>query len=142
MIFRSLFKEDSSLIADLFSQSFSDGWTKEMLLSGFDSGGLKAIGAFDGDSLIGVITYSVGVDFADIEDVAVKKEERRKGIANALVEMAIEDSFLAVDKIFLEVRERNESAINLYKKNGFNQISIRKKYYEDGENALILVKEK
>ena len=142
MIFRSLFKEETPLIAELFKQSFSDGWTEEMLVLGFETNGLKAIGAFDSDRLVGVITYSVGVDFADIQDVAVKKEERRKGIANALVEMAIEDSFVAVDKIFLEVRESNESAINLYKKNGFNQISVRKKYYEDGENALIFVKEK
>lgn len=142
MIFRSLSKNDSCLIAQLFSQSFSDGWTKEMLVSGFETGGLKAIGAFDGEQMVGVITYSIGVDFADIEDVVVQKTFRRKGIASALVEMAIEDAFNGVKKIFLEVRQSNEGAINLYKKKGFNQISIRKKYYEDGENALIFVKEK
>ena len=73
MNFRSLSKNDSCLIAQLFSQSFSDGWTKEMLVSGFETGGLKAIGAFDGEQMVGVITYSIGVDFADIEDVVVQK---------------------------------------------------------------------
>ena len=44
-------------------------------------------------------------------------------------------------KIFLEVRKSNIPAINAYKKAGFNQISVRKKYYSDGEDALILIKE-
>ncbi len=142
MIFRSLCKDDSRLIAEFFSNSFSDGWTEGMLVSGFEKSGLKGIGAFKNDKLVGVITYSVGVDFADIEDVVVSKSERRKGVASSLVEMAKEDAFKAVDKIFLEVRESNENATNLYKKNGFKQISIRKKYYKDGENALIFLKEK
>ena len=41
--------------------------------------------------------------------------------------------------IFLEVRESNQVAINFYKKNKFNQISIRKNYYsEPNENAIIM----
>ena len=37
----------------------------------------------------------------------------------------------------LEVSDRNNSAINLYKSVGFKQIFLREKYYEDMSNALI-----
>ena len=32
-------------------------------------------------------------------------------------------------------------SINLYKKMGFNAISVRKGYYDDGENAIVMIKE-
>ena len=47
-------------------------------------------------------------------------------------------------QIFLEVRESNQAAINLYEKSGFHQIDLRKNYYplEKGgkEHAIIMVK--
>jgi len=40
--------------------------------------------------------------------------------------------------VFLEVHERNQVAVNLYKTVGFRQIHIRRAYYKDGANALVL----
>ena len=48
---------------------------------------------------------------------------------------------LGVNKVFLEVRSSNISAIALYEKKGYTKISVRKKYYADGEDALVMVKE-
>ena len=48
---------------------------------------------------------------------------------------------LELKKLFLEVRESNEVAINLYIKFGFKKISKRTKYYDDGETAVIMLKE-
>jgi len=42
--------------------------------------------------------------------------------------------------VFLEVKEGNFPAINLYQKAGFQQITIRKNYYGDGKNAVIMKK--
>ena len=58
-------------------------------------------------------------------------------IENAINELKNQD----LNKVLLEVRESNLPAKNLYIKHGFEQISIRKKYYSDGENAVILIKE-
>ena len=44
-------------------------------------------------------------------------------------------------KVYLEVREGNNNAIKLYKKHKFEEKYLRKKYYDDGENALIFEKE-
>ena len=43
--------------------------------------------------------------------------------------------------MFLEVRSSNTPAINLYKKAGFTNLSVRKKYYDDGEDAVVMAKE-
>ena len=43
-------------------------------------------------------------------------------------------------KIFLEVNQKNLNAIKLYKKNNFEEISVRKNYYGLNEDALIMVK--
>ena len=141
MIFRSLESSDSAAIADLFEKSFSDGWDENMLRSGFNGGLLHALGAFDGQKLVGVITYSLGIDSADVEDLAVLPEMRRKKIAKLLVIQAIERIKRSVGKILLEVRETNAAAIALYISVGFKKISVRKKYYADGENALVMAKE-
>ena len=47
-----------------------------------------------------------------------------------------------VNRLLLEVRESNFSAIGTYEKSGFARLSIRKGYYCDGENAVVMVKER
>ena len=42
--------------------------------------------------------------------------------------------------ISLEVNELNNSAISLYKKAGFEEVGIRKKYYNGKDNAIIMTK--
>jgi len=44
------------------------------------------------------------------------------------------------NKFLLEVNEKNKKALKLYKKIGFEEISIRKNYYGKDENAVIMIK--
>ena len=44
------------------------------------------------------------------------------------------------ERISLEVRVSNERAQNLYRKYGFETISIRKNYYENAEDAYVMMK--
>lgn len=84
-----------------------------------------------------VILYD-SVDVWEIMKIAVKKEHRRKGVGEELLKYI---SSLIHMPIMLEVRENNIGAIEFYKKNGFEQIAIRKNYYTDtGEAAYIMVK--
>lgn len=138
----SLNSEDCYIIAKFFKENFSDGWTEEMLLSAFNAGRFNALAAKIDEEIIGVITFSLSVDSADVEDVVVLKSKRGQGVGSALIEEAVNKIQNAgVKKVFLEVRENNLPAIGAYKKFGFNQISVRKKYYSDGENALVMLKE-
>jgi ribosomal-protein-alanine N-acetyltransferase len=142
MTVSKLTKCDCKIIAALFERAFDDGWTEKMLLSAFDTERFHALGVFDGDDLVGAITFSYSVDTADIEDVAVDNAYRKKGIGERLVNKALdkikEDK---KEKVFLEARANNIPAINLYQKVGFENLSVRKKYYDDGEDAVVMVKE-
>ena len=130
------------LIVDLYKDHFSDGWNKEMLVSSFNGGRFLCLGAFDNETLVGIITLTLGLDDADIEMVFTSPSFRKKGVADLLIENAINElKNQDLNKVLLEVRESNLPAKNLYFKHGFEQISIRKKYYSDGENAVILIKE-
>lgn len=129
-------------IVSLYGSDFEDGWNERMLLSSFNGGRFLCYGAFIDGVLVGVITLTVGLDDADIESVFTLRSARRKGVADALILTAVSDlKDLGKKNVLLEVRESNIPAKNLYFKHGFNQISVRKKYYSDGENAIILAKE-
>lgn len=133
---------DASRIICLYEGDFSDGWNKDMLVSAFNEGRFHAFGMEEKGELIGFIGITLSADFADIESVYVDKNFRRQKIANTLVDKAL--NFICekgLNKTLLEVKETNENAIALYEKAGFKRISIRKKYYQDGSNAIIMARE-
>jgi ribosomal-protein-alanine N-acetyltransferase len=74
---------------------------------------------------------------AELLRLAVLPEERRRGIARALVAEGIERLLAAgVQVCFLEVRADNGPAIALYERLGFARIGRRRGYYRDGSDAL------
>ena len=141
MIFLPLTTAHVDYVVDLQNSCFPDGWSKQNLLDGLNGANLKGIVVFENDRLLGFLTYSANEDFAELNDILVAPEERRKGVANALMGEFIALLKGQTQKIFLEVRASNESAQALYFKWGFDKLSVRKKYYQDGEDALVLQKE-
>jgi len=80
-------------------------------------------------------------DECELLSIAVEPAERGKGLAKTLMEYCCNElAKLGVHKFFLEVRESNIAAISLYKKLGYKKISERKKYYANGEAAIIMQK--
>ena len=142
MTTKKLSSKEVDLIVEFNQQFFSDGWTENSLISAFNSNGFNILVALEGEEVVGYIAYTIGLDSADIESVVVKPSERKKGIAGNLIDGAQKDiARCGIDKILLEVREGNIPAISLYIKNNFSVISKRNKYYHDGENALVMIKE-
>ena len=85
------------------------------------------------NKVCGYLMVLDSIDVYEILAIATIEEYRNKGIAQELLDK------IKTKDIFLEVRESNQVAINFYKKNKFNQISIRKNYYsEPNENAIIM----
>ena len=85
------------------------------------------------EKICGYLMVLDSIDVYEILAIATIEKYRNKGIAQELLDK------IKTKDIFLEVRESNQVAINFYKKNKFNQISIRKNYYsEPNENAIIM----
>lgn len=141
MIFCSLCQKNVNEIENLW-QNFSDKWSIDQMLSAFESGRFFVIGAYQNQKLIGVICASIAIDESDIELVYVDQDCRRQGVARSLVENAFTAlKEKGVNGVFLEVRESNLPAIKLYESTGFLKLSVRKNYYQDGENAVVMKKE-
>lgn len=76
-----------------------------------------------------------------IVSIAVLPENRSKGVASSLLEKALEGfRVYKVSEIFLEVRESNKIAINLYQKFGFKISRHVKGYYKDGETSCVMTR--
>lgn len=90
---------------------------------------------FIGTELVGYLKYEVTFEVVNIIDVFVEENYRNRGIATKLFENLLKN--VKPEKFMLEVNENNVNAIKLYKKFGFVNIHVRKKYYKEGD-ALIM----
>jgi ribosomal-protein-alanine N-acetyltransferase len=94
----------------------------------------------DGDVAGYAVTQWV-LDEIHILNLATAKKFQRHGVASALLEFLLDRGRKkGMRDLFLEVRASNEAAQKLYEKFGFTKLNIRKRYYPDGEDALILHK--
>lgn len=93
------------------------------------------------------VELSVDVDKAGYErighllDLAVEREHRREGIGSSLLR-EIEKYSRSRDayEIWLEAREGNLTAREFYHERGFKDMGVRRGYYPDGTNAIIMRK--
>ena len=131
-------------IAELERQCFSKPWNEQMLAEELDNPTASFIVAVgDNGQVLGYAGISVIAGEGYIDNVAVREEYRRQGIAQALL-----DVFLRFGKahqlafLTLEVRASNAPAKQLYLKHGFEQVGRRKDYYDaPKEDAIIMTKE-
>lgn len=75
-----------------------------------------------------------------IVSVAVLPEYRNRGLATALIKQALKAlaEHYGCEEAYLEVRVSNDVAISLYHKLGFVSREVHRRYYADGEDALIM----
>lgn len=84
---------------------------------------------------------------AEIDFICVDSKKQRRGIASMLLKefestLKLCQNYLEQQtKIFLEVGLNNCQAISLYRKFGFHEVSVRKKYYKNLEDAVLMEKE-
>jgi ribosomal-protein-alanine N-acetyltransferase len=95
--------------------------------------------------IIGYGVMSLGAGEAHVLNVCVREEYRSLGFGRRLLEHLLERAQTSgVSEAFLEVRPSNLAAIRLYQRLGFEQIGIRRGYYQapDGrEDAIVLKRE-
>jgi len=82
------------------------------------------------DKTIGYLIAMLTVDTADILNIGIDPDFKRQGYGTALLNHLIEElKKRNIGEILLEVRAGNKSAIQFYKSQGFEEISVRKNYY-------------
>lgn len=100
---------------------------------------MSYIYVIDDNGIIGYISLYFDMFDVEILNFCISKKYQNNKLGTGLLEYVI-NVFRSkkAEGFILEVRESNLRAIHLYEKLGFKRISIRKGYYSNGENALVL----
>jgi ribosomal-protein-alanine N-acetyltransferase len=96
------------------------------------------------DVVLGYCILAMAVGEAHILNICVSPTEQGQGIGRKMLENLIDYARGRAETMFLEVRPSNKVAITLYQNMGFNEIGIRKGYYEaenGREDAIMLALE-
>lgn len=139
MLIRKMTLEDIHAVAEIETKCFSLPWSEKSFEDSINREDTIFLVCED-EVITGYIGMYLSFDEASITNVAVSPEFRKKGYGEQLVAHAKEAAKAAnTECIFLEVRVSNEPAISLYKKQGFEELGIRKKFYEHPvEDAIIM----
>ena len=126
-------------VAPIERAVFSDPWSqrdfRECLAVGVPFFVAEASGA-----VVGYVIAHYAVDEAEILNLGVMPAHRRRGVGRALVEaMLARLRQRGITAVFLEVRESNANAQQLYTALGFTRVGRRRNYYRlPTEDAVIL----
>ena len=141
IVYRKWAYEDILAIAELETKCFSDPWSFSMLADTFFNENVLTA-AEEGGKIVGYgFVVSAGED-ADLANIAVDENFRRRGIAAGILDnLEGAAASAGVKRMFLEVRVSNAAAMLLYLKRGYVGRYVRPRYYGDGEDALIMQKD-
>ena len=138
--FKKMDIQDLEEIKDVLLSDFDDFWSYEVLREELLSDSSLYIVAKKQNEIIGFAGIKIIIDEADIMNIVVKKSYRNNGIGSLLLEnLILTSNKKNLNFINLEVDCKNTIAINLYKKFGFEEISLRKNYYKNND-AMIMKK--
>jgi len=131
--------KDLDIVMEIEELSFPDCWVEGMFLAEMDGPISNAVVAEEDERVVGYSVYRVILDECHLMNLAFHPEMRREGRGRRLLKWVIADCMTqAVEYMFLEVRPSNRAGLQLYAKFGFKVIDVRKKYYKNGEDALIM----
>lgn len=141
IIFRLMREEDIDQVVEIEKASFTTPWSQEAFYNEMNHNKFAVYIVIEQNSkLIGYCGVWIVVDEAHVTNVAILPEYRGKKLGEALMRklMSIAKDRGAIS-MTLEVRVTNYIAQSLYRKLGFQDGAIRKKYYTDNqEDALVM----
>lgn len=131
--------QDLENIKDCLLTDFDNFWSYNILKQELENGKSKYFVVKQENEIVGFAGIMLIIDEVNIMNIVVKKDKRNLGIGSSLLEEIIRYSKIHnATSITLEVNEKNIPAIKLYEKYGFKQVGLRKKYYNNEDNAILM----
>lgn len=127
-------------IEENIEEEFDKFWNKEVLQSELGNPASSYIVALDENkNVVGYAGIWQPLEEAHITNIVTKKDKRQNKIGTKMIEKLISMAQKRkLNNITLEVNVNNMPAINLYKKYQFKQVGLRKKYYNNTDDAIIM----
>lgn len=141
---RPMRPEDLPAVAELERRCFTVPWEEATFRRLLGNGRARAWSAVDGAGEVAGYAVLWETDRgAQLGNLAVRPERRRRGLGRRLVREALRAARASgCRRLFLEVRESNEAALALYRELGFRTLGRRVDYYRSPrEDALVMAKE-
>ena len=130
--------EDLYNISSILQSDFDDFWNYNILNNELKSTNSIYIVAKLDNEIIGFAGITTILDESEINNIVIKKQCRQKGYSKLLLNELINISKQRnCKKINLEVNSENIPAINLYKSFNFENVGLRKGYY-NGKDAILM----
>ena len=141
VIVRKAVRTDDKGIYEVEQDSFSTPWSLPAVQRELESErALYYVLEQEDGTIVGYAGLWQVLDEGQITNIALRKEFRHQGYGELLVRVLMEAAWEAgCTEIFLEVRISNQGAIRLYRKLGYEVLSVRKHYYSDPvEDAYVM----
>lgn len=140
----SIVNVQENYIDDIFAIEQSEiivPWSKDALLDLIRKQNIIFRVMLKDDIVIGYYSFQKIFEEGYINNIAIKREYQSQGYGTQLFQDLLERAEkFEVKALTLEVETDNEKAIKLYKKFGFIQEGIRKNFYKNTKDALIMWK--
>ena len=132
----------NSIYLDTLQELFSDVFTKNSVLKDLENNTFTNYLVYILDNQpVAFINYYTMYERSELININVIADYQNQKIATKLMDSMIKDCIAKnISSITLEVKVTNQVAIHLYKKFGFQEVSIRKSYYQ-GIDAILMKKE-
>jgi ribosomal-protein-alanine N-acetyltransferase len=122
-----------ALDAELFGPT---AWTPAMFWSELAAGDSRwyTVAEMADGALAGYAGLLVSGSEADVQTIGVRPASQRRGLGALMLRaVTAEAVHRGATSLLLEVRADNEPAIRLYTREGFERISLRRRYYQPGD---------
>lgn len=139
ILIRSFTQNDFTMICDKLLTEYDDFWTPSVLASELKNPNSSYFVAEQNGEVVGFAGIWKAVDEVHLTNIVTKKEKRNQKIASTLLAYLINyTKKIGFSSITLEVHEDNLPAIHLYQLYHFEKVGLRKNYYPQNANAIIM----
>ncbi|HEX8237808.1 MAG TPA: ribosomal protein S18-alanine N-acetyltransferase [Abditibacteriaceae bacterium] len=139
IVLRRAVQNDLPVILEIDGAAFSQPWSPASFEQCFADDKTYVVVAENNERVLAFgVAYTVG-DEGEIATLAVDAAARGQGLGEKILQSLL--NFCrerGAHKVFLEVRASNATAQRLYKRCGFTEVGLRRHYYADAEDAVIM----
>ena len=140
MIVRRMKKKDLEQVCAIENETFSMPWSYQSILDSLLVKDNIYLVAVENDSVIGYCGVWVIANEGQINNIAVKKQNRNQGVGGKMLQFLFKEGRAKqIEQFTLEVRKSNENAIKLYDKFGFVKVGIRPGFYEKPQEDAVIM---
>ncbi len=141
--FEPMYDRHVSFIGTMERRNYEFSWSDSIFRDCVKSGYICQLVILNNE-IIGYGVMQIGADEAHILNLCIDEPWQKRGHARVLLEHLIQEATQRrANIVFLEVRPSNPRAVDLYQMSGFNEIGLRKGYYDSRngrEDALVMAR--